>query len=124
MRRVLAWLCLILGVAGPFASQARVAYGLMLARSEIGSNVLESGQEVDDEEYDGRDMVSVITASNPGPAGLIDLAFPPLLFSIESLSIISLPESPGAEHITATGRWKWPPLTARQRCALLQTLLI
>lgn len=122
MRRFVAWLCLIVALAGPFASQARIAYGLLLSRSEIGLNVLESGQEVEDEEYDGRDMVAVFAHFDASPIGLLELALPLDLPSLRSTPIASLCHS--RETGWCQSRWKWPPLTARERCALLQTLLI
>ena len=122
MRRFVAWLCLMIALAGPLASQARIAYGLMLSRSEIGQNVLESGQEVEDEEYDGREMAAVFAHLDSGALGLLDLALPLDLPYLILASITSPSES--REVGWRQGRWKWPPPTARQRCALLQTLLI
>ncbi len=122
MRRFVAWLCLIIALAGPLASQARIAYGLLLSRSEIGLNILESGQEVDDEEYDGRDMVAVFAHFDAGPVGSIDLSLPLDLSFLIPAPITSPSESREAGRCQS--RWKWPPPTARERCALLQTLLI
>ena len=122
MHRFVAWLCLIVALAGPLASQARIAYGLLLSRSELGLNVLESGQEVEDEEYDGRDMVATFAHVDVGPTDRFNLALP-----FDLLSIIPAPITSPSKFREAgwrQGRWKWPPPTARQRCALLQTLLI
>ncbi len=121
MRGRLAWLCLFLAATGPFVCQARIAYGVLLARSEIGSTTLESGQEVEDEEYDGRDLAAVLSQSNhdlSGPAhdfvNALTLAtcLPILFIFPRGLDGAGRPR-PG---------WKWPPPTASERAVLLQRL--
>lgn len=122
MRRLSTWLCLFVALAGPLASQAKVAYGIALSRAEVGSSVLESGQEIEDEDYDGRDMVTVVAHPDAGPDGLVVLCLPLVIHSFIPVPI----DLPCDSHDAwcRHGGWKWPPPTARQRCALLQTLLI
>ena len=123
MGRRASLLCLILAVAGPLASQAKVAYGLALALSEIGRHVLESTQEVADEDYDGRELVTL--AADTG-AGLDGLRAP--CGAVDSLAPVPIPitTSPSTQREVERWRvpWRWPPPTARQRCTLLQVFLI
>jgi hypothetical protein len=107
MQRVAIWLCLFVALAGPFVVQAKIAYGIALAVSEIGRDVLESGQEVEDEGYDGRDLVTVVAHAD---AGLDHLQAQPLPF--ESLVLVPLRiVSPADSHAVERwhGQWKWPP---------------
>lgn len=121
MRRLMAWLCLFIALAGPLASQARVAHGFILSRAEIGSNVLESGQEIEDEDYDGRDTIAVVAHLDAGPGVGLDLSLPMAIVAIAPTPIAG-PVDTHADR--RPGGWKWPPPTALERCALLQTLLI
>lgn len=122
MRRPLAWFCLAIALTGPFVVQARVAYGLALAVSEIGCNVLESGQEIEDEAYDGHDLVAVVAHSD------VELGCHHALPL--SLDVLTVAPSPILASLGLPidrywrGHRKWPPPIARQRRALLQVFLI
>lgn len=123
MRRPAAWLCLLIALASPLASQAKAAYGLALWVSEIGRNVLESPQEEEDEAYDGHDLLALtapvhagLDASSYGLTPAFDF-LPPgrdsLLFSFDAWLVLR-------PH----GRVYWPPPTLHRRLASLQTFLI
>ncbi|MBX6312871.1 MAG: hypothetical protein IRY99_08145 [Isosphaeraceae bacterium] len=122
MRRVAAWLCLFIALAGPLVSQAKIAYGIALAVSEIGRNVLESSQEVADEDYDGHDLVTIMAHADAGLDDLQALSLPFDLLALVPLPIIFPSDSHAVERWH--GQWKWPPPTAQQRCTLLQVFLI
>ncbi len=119
--RPLAWLCLLLALAGPLVSEARVAYGLALSAAEIGRSVIESTQEEADEDYDGQDAVTVIAKA---PVGLDSLLTPPAAFDLAA-SPPSFDLCPPETRLVPPrhGRWSWPPPTAWQRHALLQVFL-
>jgi hypothetical protein len=122
MRRLEAWLCILIALTSPFVSQAKVAYGMALCLSEIGGNVLESSQEVADEDYDGRDLVTVMTHGVVGLDRVQTAAFPFQLPALVPTPIASVSDARTAERWH--GPWKWPPPAARQRRALLQIFLI
>ncbi len=122
MRRPLGWLCLMISLTGPFVVQARVAHGLALAISELGQNILESGQEIEDEAYDGRDFISIVAHSS---AGIDHLHTVPLSFDLPALTLTPT-TAPSNPHAGAywRGHRKWPPPIAQRRRALLQIFLI
>ena len=111
MRRLAAWLCLFIALAGPLVSQAKIAYGIALSRAEVGLNVLESGQEIEDEDYDGRDLVTVVVAHpDAGLDGPLALPLPPGIFAFVPAPIAS-PRThtpPGAAMADGNGRPRHP----------------
>jgi hypothetical protein len=123
MRHPVAWLCLLIALASPLASQAKAAYGLALWLSEIGHNVLESPQEEEDEAYDGHDLLALtasahvgIDGSSQGLTPAFDLP-PPSPNSFLAAFDVGLVLRP---H----GRVYWPPPTLSRRLASLQTFLL
>lgn len=119
-RRIAVLICLFLASAGPMASQARVAYGLAKSLSEVGHNVIEPGQEVEDEAYDGQDIVTMTAdvATGLDAPQALPFAFG---FLTPGLALYSSLEDGPARPLA--GRVYWPP-PLRQRLASLQTFLI
>lgn len=122
MRRHATWLCLLIALASPLASEARVAYGLGLSLAEIGQNLYESAEEEADEAYDGRAFIAV-TPHAPAEIDAVT-AWPRAFEFLTSGALLSL--LPAESHLMRRrhGQWDWPPPTARKRQALLQTFLI
>lgn len=121
MRQWTAWLCILIALASPVVSQAKVAYGLALSITELGRNILESTQEEEDEDYDGRDVVALAADA---PASLDAVTFLPA--SLDALPGLPPPVlAPVACPVARLrhGQWRWPPPTAQERHALLQTFL-
>ncbi len=122
MQRLTAWLCLLIVLANPMVTQARVAYGLAKSLSEAGRDVLESSQEDEDEEYDGSDITAVTAANVRGvfdsslslSAHFELLAAIPALCSSVDLGFV----------LRSEGRVYRPPPTVRERLASLQSFLI
>lgn len=121
MRRATTWLCLLIALASPLLSQAKVAYGFGASLAEIGQTALESAQEVADELDDGHE---VITLAASAPVGINSpSAFSPTFDALILLTPSSLLPSAFAAVRERHGQWYWPPPTARQRHALLQVFL-
>jgi hypothetical protein len=122
MRRPVTWLCLSIALAGPLASEARAACGLALSLAEIGQNLYESAEEDAAEDYDGHEFMAITANAQAGIAVFAELPSP--LDILTLVPRLELP--PSAFHAVRHrhGLWQWPPATAQERHALLQTLLL
>jgi hypothetical protein len=122
MRRQATWLCLGIALAGPLASEARLAYGLAMSLAELGQNLYESAEEDADEDYDGHELLAVTVNA---PLEIDPLTALPRAFDfLTPESLHDLP--PASSYLVRNrhGQSLWPPPTARTRHALLQTFLI
>jgi hypothetical protein len=124
MARPVAWLTLILALAGPLASQARVADGLAHAlAARMVFVVLESPAEHQDEHEACDDLgIVAMTADHDRPDGF--LAYP-ASWVMAPAFLLSFSLSPGHSDAAWPRRWRppWPPPGAERRQALLQVFL-
>jgi hypothetical protein len=122
MRRRATWPCLLIALAGPLVSEARVAYGLASSLAEIGQNLYESAEEDADEDYDGHELVAVTVNAPPEIDALTAL---PGVFDFLTPGLLrDLPPASSSLVRHRHGQSQWPPPTAQKRHALLQTFLI
>jgi hypothetical protein len=122
MRRRATWLCLWIALAGPLASEAKLASGLALSLAEIGQNLYESAAEDADEDYNGHELLAVTVNAPPEIDTLT--ALPRVLDFLTPGFLLDLPPAASSLVRHRHGQSPWPPPTAQKRHALLQTFLI
>lgn len=120
MRLPLAWLCLLLALAGPLLDQSRRAYGFGLSLEELGQNRYESADEEADEDVAG-DALTILAIASPhglhpsdlrGWDGVICWGELPLFDHAQVFEVVRYRHASGQD-----------PPTAPQRQASLQIFL-